>query len=181
METLEESTAIVIVEAAAEVRKRERDIAELVGEAFAREQVISEQRQQIAELAASAAAHEKIPPSMMSKDLKRALFKECVTEKGHCKNDSSNLALYLGVHPMLTARLHASSPAKPGGEQTSQNTRNTAQVMHISCNQLMAQSWRRSFAPPLLSHEFHTFVIERHCWKIPSVVAGKMNNGPTMN
>ena len=88
METLEESTAIVIVEAAAEVRKRERDIAD---------------------------------------------------------------------------------------------TRNTAQVMHISCNQLMAQSWRRSFAPPLLSHEFHTFVIERHCWKIPSVVAGKMNNGPTMN
>ena len=65
METLEESTAmVVIVEAAAEVKKRERDIAELVGEAFAREQVISEQRQQIAELAASAAAHEKIPPSM---------------------------------------------------------------------------------------------------------------------
>ena len=61
---------VVIVEAAAEVRKRERDIAELVGEAFAREQVISEQRQQIAELAASAAAHEKRPPSMMCKDLK---------------------------------------------------------------------------------------------------------------
>ena len=62
METLEESTAIVIVEAAAEVRKRERDIAELVGEAFAREQVISEQRQQIAELAASAAAPTFRPP-----------------------------------------------------------------------------------------------------------------------